>query len=131
MNFFIGLALKNRTMRVFGDGAQVRNVNYVSDVVDALVLAGQSDRSTGEVYFAAADQHLSVAAIAEAIQRNIGGKVQYVEWPTDRESIEIGNVFIDNHKIRNGLGWTPQVDIDNGLQQTGEYFRQCLNKYLD
>jgi UDP-glucose 4-epimerase len=130
MNYFIGLALQGKPMRVFGTGAQIRNVNYVDDVVDALVRAGLSDRTDHEVYFAVSDEHLSVAAIAEAIARHVGGCVEYVEWPRDREGIEIGDARISNAKIREHLGWTPRHDIASGLAATAAYFRSCLNRYL-
>jgi UDP-glucose 4-epimerase len=66
-NYFIGLALQNKQIIIFGDGSQLRNFIYIDDVVTALVLASQSDKTKGNVFFAAGDEHISVAGIAEKI----------------------------------------------------------------
>ncbi len=130
MNYFIGLALQKKQLTVFGDGAQLRNVTFVEDAVYALLLASISEKSNGEVYFAVSDEHLNVAQIAEAITKNIGGEVQYVEWPSDREIIEIGDSVISDVKIKSDLSWVPRHDINSGLKKTKEYFDDCLKKYL-
>ncbi len=130
MNFFIGLALQGKPIPVFGDGGQLRNISYVEDSVAALVLAGVSEASDGEVFFAVADRQHSVAEIAGAIASALGGEVSRVEWPRDRAAIEIGDAVISNRKIREKLGWRPRWDLRKGLGATGEYFAHCLDRYL-
>jgi UDP-glucose 4-epimerase len=129
MNYFIGLALQDKPITVFGDGAQTRNVNYVEDTVDALLLAAVNEKSNHEVYFAVSDEHLTVADIAEGIKAYIGGDVRYVEWPNDREFIEIGDVHISNHKMTCELGWSPKHNLKSGLIKTKAYYETCLDKY--
>jgi UDP-glucose 4-epimerase len=80
--------------------------------------------------FAVADRQYSVWEIAQAIVKNIGGRVKMVEWPMDREVIDIGDAVISNEKIRTILNWAPRHDLDEGLVKTAEYFRPCLSKYL-
>src|ERR1051325_10335027 len=53
MNYFIGLGLQNKEITVFGEGAQLRTITFVDDVVEALVMAAASEKTRGEVYFAA------------------------------------------------------------------------------
>jgi len=130
MNFFIGLALQEKPITVFGDGAQLRTVSYVEDCVAALLLAAGSDSANGEVFFAVGDRQHSVVEIATQITENIGGDLRSVEWPKDREVIEIGDAVISNAKIRDKLGWAPQVELAAGLVKTVEYFRPRLEHYL-
>lgn len=130
INYFIGLALQGKTLTVFGTGSQLRNVSYVDDCVDALVLASQNPRSRGQVYFAVNDRQYSVAEIAREIVRVMGGRVQHVEWPREREAIEVGDAVISNRKIREHLGWAPCVDLSAGLELTRDYFLPCLDRYL-
>lgn len=86
-NYFIGLALQDKEIEVWGDGEQLRNVLYVDDAVTALVTAALSDKSCGETFFAVGDDHYSVADIAAATVRCIGsGKVTHRPWP-DRKSV--------------------------------------------
>jgi len=130
MNYFIGLALQGKEISVFGDGSQMRNVTYVSDCVEAFVLAAQSERSLNHVLFAVADKHYSIRQIAEAITKNIGGKVHFSEWPKDRKNIEIGDAVISNHKIKEMLGWSQREQLESGLVKTRDYFKSCLSSYL-
>jgi UDP-glucose 4-epimerase len=130
MNYFIGLALQGKDLTVFGEGRQLRNISYVVDCVEALVLASQSPGSNGQAFFAVADRQYSVAEIAQAIMQHIGGQVRFVEWPKDREVIEIGDAVVSNQKIKSVLGWTPNHDLGSGLKKTQDYFRPCLSKYL-
>lgn len=130
MNYFIGLALQDKDLTVFGEGSQLRNISYVGDCVEALILASQSGASNGQVLFAVADRQYSVWEIAQAIVENIGGRVKTVEWPKDRAVIDIGDAVINNGKIKSLLGWTPKHDLASGLIKTREYFQTRLSKYL-
>jgi UDP-glucose 4-epimerase len=131
INYFIGLALQGKELTVFGKGDQLRNISYVEDCTTALILASQSEASNGEVFFAAADQQYNVAEIAGEITSTIGGAVKFIEWPKDREVIEIGDAVISNEKIKSELGWVPRWDLQEGLIKTQEYFTSCLSEYLD
>jgi UDP-glucose 4-epimerase len=130
VNYFIGLALRGKTLTVYGTGSQLRNLSYVEDVVDALILAAESQRVEGEVFFAAADRQYSVAEIATAIVQHVGGKVESVEWPKEREAIDFGDAVVSNAKIKQVLGWKPLFDLASGLARTREYFVSRLDRYL-
>lgn len=130
MNYFIGLALQDREITVYGEGNQLRNISYVEDCVAALMLASQSGQSNGEVFFAVASVQHNVAQIARAITETIGGRVRFIEWPKDREAIEIGDAVISNEKIKAALNWSPHFDLRNGLLKTKAYFSNCLHQYL-
>ena len=129
-NYFIGLALHDKDITVFGEGNQLRNALYVDDAIEALIMAAQSEKVIGETFFAAHDVHWSVAQIAEATVEHIGtGRVKYVPWPQDRKSVEIGNAVINNTKIKQTLGWLPTCDLKTGLIKTREYYSTCLKYY--
>lgn len=129
-NYFIGLALHDKDITVFGDGKQLRNALYVDDGVEALIMAAQSEKAVGQTFFAAHVDHWSVAQVAEATVEHIGtGRVKYVAWPKERKSLEIGDAVISNEKIKRTLGWIPQHDLKSGLIKTREYFLSCLEHY--
>jgi UDP-glucose 4-epimerase len=130
MNYFIGLGLLDKEITVFGEGKQLRTITYVSDVVEALITAGVSEKSRGEVFFAVGDGQYDVAQIAHAIVSVIGGRVRFVDWPRDREAIEIGDAVISNRKIVSTLGWRAAVDLETGLARTRDYFKDNLRPYL-
>jgi UDP-glucose 4-epimerase len=130
-NYFIGLALQGRAISVFGDGRQKRNVIYVDDAVDALILAASSADSEGETFFAVGDEHFGLAQIAELTVKIIGkGSVNFIDWPPERKSTEVGDAVLSNQKIRQRLGWAPKVDLQTGLSRTRDYYSGCLEKYI-
>jgi UDP-glucose 4-epimerase len=131
MNYFIGLALQGKKLTVFGQGNQLRTVSYIDDVVAALILAAQTSSCDGHALFAVSDVQHSVAQIAHQITAIIGGTVKHVEWPKDREAIEIGDAVISNQKIKEMLNWTPQFDLETGLTRTRDYFAPRLKAYLE
>jgi UDP-glucose 4-epimerase len=130
MNYFIGLALRNRPIPVYGDGAQVRNVMFVDDAVAALLHAAACTAAAGQVLFAVSDDHYDVAQLAAAIALNIGGTVQSVPWPRNREVIEIGDAIISGARARELLRWRPSVDLEAGLHLTRDYFLPRLDRYI-
>ena len=130
-NFFIGLALQDRDITVYGDGKQLRNVLYVDDAVEALVQVAEAQKAEGETFFAAGDAHWSVAQIAEATVKHIGsGRVKYVPWPQERKAVDIGDAVISNKKLKDILSWRPGNDLKTGLVKTRKYYGRCLQKYL-
>jgi len=130
-NFFIGLALQNKDITIFGDGAQLRNILYVDDAVSALILASQNSRAVGEVFFAVGDEHFSVAQIAQTIVEYLGtGRVRFIEWPSARKDIEVGDAVLSNKKIKETLGWYPQWTFGQGLLATKAYYQDCLHEYV-
>jgi UDP-glucose 4-epimerase len=130
-NYFIGLALQGKDITIFGSGQQKRNVIYVEDAVDAIILASQKDGIGGETFFAVGDQHYSVREIAEDTVKYIGsGQVKFIDWPKDRKAVDFGDAIISNKKIKETLGWAPQWSHKDGLLKTKEYYANCLKKYL-
>ena len=130
-NYFIGLALQNKAITVFGEGKQKRNVTYIDDATNALILASLEDKTNGEVLFAVGEEHISVAEIAQSTVKYIGsGRVTFVEWPDGRKNIDIGDAIISNIKIKNLLSWSPQINLIDGLCLTKNYYQSCLDKYF-
>ena len=130
-NYFIGLALKNKEITVYGDGNQLRNVLYVEDAVNAIIMAALSDKTNNEVMFAVGDKHYSVAEIAQATVKCINaGTVKFVKWPEKIKMIDIGDAVISNKKIKSILSWVPEMSLKEGLVITRDYYLSCLDQYL-
>lgn len=129
-NYFIGLALQNKDITVFGEGKQKRNVIHVDDAVAALILASQSDKVNNHAIFAVGDEHYSLAEIAAATAEHIGGQVKHVEWPIEKKTVEIGDAILSNKKIKQLLDWSPKVSLTEGLLKTKAYYTECLHEYL-
>ena len=129
-NYFVGLALQKKHITVYKPGTQLRNVLYVDDAVDALIAVAEADSVAGEAFFAVGDEHYSVKDIAQQTCKIMGGSVQLIDWPKEREAIEIGDAVISNEKIKKALNWVPMVGLEDGLKLTYDYYKDKLDKYL-
>jgi UDP-glucose 4-epimerase len=130
-NYFIGLALQDKQITIYGDGKQLRNFIYIDDAISALIMAAQSDKTKGEVFFAVGDDHYSVASIAQKIvnvfQR---GSLKFIEWPHNRKATEIGDAVISNEKFKKTLHWKPEYSLDSGLEETKDFYIKNFKYYL-
>ncbi len=125
VNYFLHLAWTNQVIRVFGSGAQKRNVMHVDDATDILMRAAGEPRLYGDVFFAAHDEHLSVLQIAQQIVEGFGrGSLDHVEWPEERRRIEIDDVAISSQLVRDITGWKPSLSFREGLERTRRVLEQ-------
>ena len=117
-------------IKVFGDGMQLRDFNYVDDCVNALLLAGASEETNGKVYNLGSKEVLGLKSLAEkmiAIYKD--GACEVIPFPPERKAIDIGDYYSDISLIENELGWTPKVSMDQGLAQTLDYYKKHHLQY--
>src|SRR5438552_1405858 len=123
--------LRDEPLKVFGDGKQIRDFNYVEDVVEALIQAALSKESSGKIYNLGADDPISLKDTAELlIQIHGSGTYEIVPFPEDRKIIDIGDYYGDYRGIRSQLGWKPTTSLAEGLRKTLEYYRVHYDKYV-
>ncbi|GBD13501.1 UDP-glucose 4-epimerase [bacterium HR24] len=131
VGWFVRLAIEGGTLRVYGDGSQKRDLVYVDDVVDALLLAGASPAAEGQVFNVGSGQPVAVGEVARLLVQAAGqGRVEMVPFPEEDASIEVGDFYADCRKIVSVLGWQARTGLAEGLQRTVEFFRQHRQHYL-
>ncbi|ASU41583.1 NAD-dependent epimerase [Herbaspirillum sp. meg3] len=133
---FLGVWMRNivegKPVQVFGDGTQLRDFNYVDDVVDALLLAALSEDSNGEIFNLGSSEVINLKDLAAKLDAmHAGSRHQIVPFPPERKAIDIGDYYSDFTKIRTALGWTPKVGLDQGLRQSLEYYQQHWRHYWE
>jgi UDP-glucose 4-epimerase len=128
--WFIRQAMDGAEIELFGEGRQRRDLNYVDDVVDALLRAGASEEAEGEIYNLGGAEPISLAELAHELIAQTGcGSVRAVPFPPERQIIDIGNVYSSFAKIETVLGWRPRTSLRAGLAQTIEFYRQHREHY--
>jgi UDP-glucose 4-epimerase len=128
---FVGRALRDETVLVFGDGRQERDCLYVDDVVECLLMAVASPDASGEVFNVGNDEHLSLRDIAVAVVEAAGsGRVEHAPWPADRDAIDIGSYVGNSSKAKRMLGWEPSTPFGDGIGRTVDFYRRHLSWYL-
>ncbi|MDD2663762.1 MAG: NAD-dependent epimerase/dehydratase family protein [Dechloromonas sp.] len=131
---FVGIwirrLLEEEPFEVWG-GEQLRDFNYVDDVVDAFLAAALDPRACGRVFNLGSTEVISLAALAKLlVEVNGGGSYQSHEFPAERKKIDIGDYYSDFGLIREQLGWQPRIDLREGLSRTLDYFRHHGSHYL-
>jgi dTDP-glucose 4,6-dehydratase len=116
---FIGEALKNEPITIFGEGRQTRSFCYVSDLIDGIFKLSQGDFH--EPVNIGNPVELTIKEFAERIVRLTGSKstLTYLPLPTDDPKQRRPDIT----RARQRLGWEPKVDLETGLKETIEYFK--------
>jgi UDP-glucose 4-epimerase len=131
IGWFIRKIVEGTQIEIFGDGSQIRDFNYVDDVVRALLMAAAAEKTSGQIYNLGGAEPTSLKALVEMMIRlNHGGSYRLVPFPPEKKPIDIGNFYGDYSKIKAALGWTPTIDLSIGLCKTMEYYRQYIAHYL-
>jgi UDP-glucose 4-epimerase len=132
LGIWIKSLLEGDSIRVFGDGEQLRDFNYIDDCVDALLIAAESERSNGKIFNLGSSEVINLKSLAGMmIGLGYGGSFELVPFPSERKAIDIGDYYSDYSLIRETLEWSPKVDLQQGLTRTLEYYQQYLPYYLD
>jgi nucleoside-diphosphate-sugar epimerase len=121
---FIRQALDGQRIRVFGDGQQRRDFNYVDDAVEALLLAGADPATDGRVFNLGHERAYSLIEFVETLRRHVPFEWELVPFPAEAARIDIGDYYGDATRFRQATGWTPRVDLDEGLARTLAYWRR-------
>ena len=130
ISWFIRQAIDGETIELYGDGKQHRDLNYVDDVVEALLLAGLSEEAEGDIFNLGHPQFVSLAEIANELVKLTGrGATIGVPFPPERQLTDVGNCYCDYKKIERVLGWSPRVGLSEGLERTIEFYRQNREHY--
>ncbi len=132
IGWFIRLAIDGEEISVYGDGTQLRDLNYVDDAVEAFLLAGATDDVNGSVYNLGGPEPVSLLHIVETLME-LCPEASYtlVPFPPEKKRIDIGDYYGDYSRIREALGWEPQVGLREGLARTIEYYRQHKAHYWE
>lgn len=129
LNWFLRELIDGKTVNLFGDGSQIRDINYVDEVVDALIVAAKSKSAVGEVFNLGGHPTTLKRFVEKAIEVLGKGKYKLVKFPNERRSIEIGNYVADIKKAREVLGWEPKVSVAEGLLKTFSYYGDFKKHY--
>ena len=113
---FVGAALKNEPLSVYGSGDQIRCFCHVTDAVRGLLLVMDSDKAIGEVFNVGNNQQISIMELAKKVIEITGSKsaiekIAYEKaYPEGFEDMQ--RRVPDISKIKQVLGWAPEINLD-------------------
>lgn len=131
IGWFVNRAVTGEVIQLFGGGEQIRDFNYVDDVIEALILVSQSPGCFGGA-FNLSGEKASLKCIAEKLISLSGtGVVEGVAFPIERKKIDIGDFYGTSEKFSKISGWEPKVNLDEGLARTVKYYKEYRDNYLE
>jgi UDP-glucose 4-epimerase len=132
LGLWLRLIVEGKELQIYGDGRQVRDFNYVDDVVDALLRIAADAESDGQVYNLGCDEPINLLHLAQLLIELAGrGSYRLVPWPDNRKRIDIGDYYGDYRKIRSKVGWRPSVSLREGLRRTLSYYESYRHHYWE
>ncbi len=121
INCFLGRPIRTT------EGKQTRDFNYITNLVDGFVLAGENKNAIGKIINLGSDTEISVKELATKIHTYTNSKSKLQIGSLPYRPTEIWRMRASNKRAEEILGWKPKVDFDTGLKITIEWFR----KYMD
>ena len=122
VSIFAGQMLRGIDPVINGDGEQLRDYVFISDVVRAnLIVLDQGDN---QVFNVGWGKGTSVNQIFNSLRDIIGCDVREVHGPAKLG--EIRQTYLDSSKAAKDLRWRPEVALPDGLRRTVDYFRPII-----
>ena len=118
---FIPAVLGGRKPVIYGDGSQSRDFTYVTNVVDANILACTTDGVAGESFNIACGERITVNQILSEIKALTGSNAEPIH--EDPRPGDILHSQADITKAREKMGWEPVASFKEGLKPTIDWYR--------
>ncbi|HET8702017.1 MAG TPA: NAD-dependent epimerase/dehydratase family protein [Nitrococcus sp.] len=112
--------LNARPPLLFEDGRQRRDFVHVRDVARACRLALETPAAAGQCFNVGSGQSISVLELARAIARVMGRDIA-PEVTGEYRTGDIRHCFADISKVREVLGFTPQIPLEQGLEELAQW----------
>ncbi|HEX9987175.1 MAG TPA: SDR family oxidoreductase [Chloroflexia bacterium] len=119
---FISAMLQDKRPTIYGDGLQTRDFTYVSNIVNANLLACESAGADGLAVNVACSERISLLDLVAEINRLLGKDIEPIFEPA--RAGDVKHSLADISLAREKLRFEPQVNFSEGLARTLDYMRQ-------
>jgi nucleoside-diphosphate-sugar epimerase len=129
--YWVRLALDRSAPYEVWGGEQLRDMSYVDDVVDAMLLGARACRpGESATYNVGAGKGVSLYDLAEMLRELTDVPFVQKPFPAERKAIDIGDYVGSVDLIGRELGWRPVTPIGDAIAKTVDYYRERLADYL-
>lgn len=111
------------------EGIQTREFNFVTNVVDALMLAAQVDGAVGNIINVGAGEEVAIRDLLKMIHEETGSSSELQIGALPYRPSEIWRMRADATRANDILGWTPQVTLRDGIRHTIDWFKEFVDQY--
>jgi dTDP-glucose 4,6-dehydratase len=114
-------AINDQKIPIYGSGLNVRDWLFVNDHVQALISI-LLNAEPGQILNISGDNEMSNLAVVNQILEIIGKPASLIEYVEDRKGHDM-RYSLDSSKLKNLLGWKPQIEFIHGLTQTIDWYK--------
>ena len=123
--------LSEKPVISLGNLDTMRDMTYVSDIVNAFIKVAETEGTSGNVYNAGSNREICIRDLAELIMKTLKRKAKIIQ---DRsrlrpEKSEVMQLVCNFEKIKNVCGWEPVIPLEKGIKLTCDWFKNHMDKY--
>jgi UDP-glucose 4-epimerase len=118
---FIKAILSGQQPTIFGDGGQTRDFTYVENAVRANLLAAEASGAEGKVFNVGSGASVNLLDLLRELNAILGTKIESIFQP--ERAGDVRDSLADIARARELLGYSPAVDLSEGLRRTVEFYR--------
>jgi len=118
--------IKDEEFLVRSDGKMIREYTYVKDIVDGCVKLASRNKNFGEAFNFGSKNIFNVIEVIKSIEKILDIKVKYKILNIAKN--EIPAQYLDWTKVKEKLGWEPQISFEQGIKETFDWFKIILNE---
>ena len=126
VSIFVSRKLKNEPLKIFGDGTQTRDLLYVEDCAEFIILALQCEECVGEIINTGTGKDISINDLAKLVITD-ENKIEHVEHHHPQS--EIMKLQCDITKAKNLLNWEPKISLEQGISKLEQWLKCDEYKY--
>lgn len=129
INKFVKAVLNGDEIQIYGDGAQTRDFTFISDIVNANMLASQVplENVAGEMFNIGGGNRISVTDLISLIAE-ISGKPANVRH-IEKQKGDVNDTWADVSKAESKLDWKAEIKIKDGLEKYVDWYLQECAEY--
>jgi UDP-glucose 4-epimerase len=109
--------LEGRQPVIYGDGTQTRDFTYVDDIVDATLLAMESDEADGHVFNIGGGKHVTIKDLVSLLIRMLDREDEISPRYEPGYAGDFPHTLADVSKAKKILGYEPKVPLREGIQR--------------
>jgi nucleoside-diphosphate-sugar epimerase len=111
------------------EGIQTREFNFVSNIVDALLISAENEKATGQVMNIGAGEEVAIKDLIKNIHDITSSSSDLNIGSIPYRPSEIWRMKADSKLSNEILGWEPKIKLSDGLKLTVEWFKKYLAVY--
>lgn len=119
---FMGKALNDEKITIWGDGSVARDYIYIGDVIDAL-MAAMNYSGKENIFNIGHGEPIKLLDLISAIESVVDKRIEIEFMPTRQLDVPIN--MLDINRAKRELGWTPKITLNDGLLIMKSWITKC------